>query len=98
MSGYYMYPSTDEIEKIFKLYHSKNYLHFVAGTNIETTKNKIYNGEYKADKQGMYSTASWANSDKNSQPGSHLMVTIATDKNGDIDQTNVDWESSKYPI
>jgi hypothetical protein len=46
----------------------------------------------------MYSLASLANSDKNTQPNSHLLVTIATNKDGNIDQTNVTWESSKYPV
>jgi hypothetical protein len=39
-----------------------------------------------------------ANSDKNTQPHSHLLVTIATNKNGNIDQTNEKSESSKYPV
>lgn len=46
----------------------------------------------------MYSLASLSNSNKNDQPNSHLLVTIATNKNGDIDQTDVDRESSKYPV
>ena len=74
------------------LYNCKNFLHFVAGTNLEmwgdVLKNKIYNGEYEADIHGFYSNASMANSDKNDHPGYHLMVTIGTDKTGDIDQTN----------
>ena len=39
-----------------------------------------------------------ANSDKNNFPNSHLLVTVATNKDGDIDQTNATGESSKYPI
>lgn len=39
-----------------------------------------------------------ANSDKNNFPNSHLLVTVSTNKDGDIDQTNAAGESSKYPI
>ena len=39
-----------------------------------------------------------SNSDKNTHPDSHLMVTIATDKTGDIDQTKETGISSKFPI
>lgn len=40
-----------------------------------------------------------SNSDKNAYPDSHLMVTIATDKTGDIDQTDVSYTgSSKVPF
>ena len=77
---------------------SENFIIFAAWTNVETTKNKIYNWEYEADEKWMYSLASLSNSDKNDQPNTHLLVTIATDKNWDIDQTDVDWESSKYPV
>jgi hypothetical protein len=77
---------------------SENILIFAAWTNVETTKNKIYNWEYEADEKWMYSLASLSNSDKNDQPNSHLLVTIATNKNWDIDQTDVDRESSKYPV
>ena len=61
-------------------------------------RNKIYNGDYKADEFGWYSTASMANSDRNTQPRSHLMVTIGTNSKGDIDQTNESVESSKFPV
>lgn len=77
---------------------SENILIFAAWTNVETTKNKIYNWEYEADEKWMYSLASLSNSDKNDQPNTHLLVTIATNKNWDIDQTGVDRESSKYPV
>ena len=61
-------------------------------------KNKIYNGEYEADEHGWYALPSMANSDKNNFPNSHLLVTVSTNKDGDIDQTNAAGESSKYPI
>ena len=85
-----------------ELFNSNDFIIFAAGTNINSKgwhlRNKIYNREYEADEYGRYSLASLANSDKNDQPNNHLLVTIATNKNGDIDQTGVDRESSKYPV
>ena len=85
-----------------QLFNSKNLLFFVSGTNImpwdDLIKNKIFNRDYVADANGLYSTPSFANSDKNTHPDSHLMVTIATDKTGDIDQTNETGISSNFPI
>ena len=85
-------------DKVKDLCNAKNFIIFSAWTNVETTKNKIYNWEYEADEKWMYSLASLSNSDKNNQPNTHLLVTIATNKNWDIDQTDVDRESSKYPV
>jgi hypothetical protein len=39
-----------------------------------------------------------SNSKKNSKPNSHLLVTIATDADGNIDQTGETYESTKYPV
>lgn len=36
----------------------------------------------------MYSLASGANSDKNTDPHNHIMVTIGTNKYGDTDKTS----------
>ena len=87
---------------ILDLCNSKNFIIFAAGTNIERSewqlKNKIYNGEYEADEYGQYSLASLSNSDKNTQPNSHLLVTIATNKKWNVDQTNETYESSKFPV
>ena len=88
---------------ILELCESKNFIIFAAGTNIMhpssgIIKNKIYNGEYEADEHGTYSLCSMANSDKNTHPGSHLLVTVATNSSGDIDQTNERYESSKFPV
>ena len=46
----------------------------------------------------MYSSGSLANSDKNHHPDRHIMVTIGTNKIGDIDQTGVIIESSRFPV
>ena len=84
------------------LFNSKNFIIFSAWTNIENPwwirKNKIYNEEYEADNHWIYSLASLSNSNKDTQPNTHLLVTIATNKDGNIDQTDVDRESSKYPV
>ena len=89
-------------QSIKDLCNSKKFIMFAAGTNIETVKwylkNRIYNGDYETNEHWMYSLASLSNSDKNTQPNSHLLVTIATNKDGNIDQTNVTRESSKYPV
>ena len=92
----------------FELYESKNYIHFAAGTNIKY-KNpgtedqqpwliKIYNGDYEADEKGEYSVCSMANSDKNTRPGSHLLVTIATDKSGHIHVDEKPITGTKFPV
>ena len=87
---------------VFDLCNENNVVIFVAGTNIDTynavIRNKIYNWDYEADEHGWYSFASLANSDKNSRPESHLFVTVATDSDGDIDQTSEIYESSRYPV
>ncbi len=86
----------------------KNSIHFAAGTNIEY-KNpgsedqqpwfiKIYNGDYEADEKGKYSACSLANSDKNTRPGSHLLVTIGTDKSGHINVDEGPVTGTKFPI
>ena len=89
-------------ESIKNLCKHNNFIIFAAGTNINSEewhlRNRIYNGEYEANEYWWYSLASLSNSDKNTQPNSHLLVTIATNKNWNIDQTDVDWESSKYPV
>jgi len=46
----------------------------------------------------MYSLSSLANSNKDTDPDSHLIVTIATNKSGDINQTGITQESSKFPV
>lgn len=86
----------------FELYNCKNYIHFAAGTNIEeeygSMRYKIFNGDYEADENGNYSTCSMANSDKNTRPESHLLVTIATDKTGEIHVDEEPVTGTKFPI
>lgn len=89
-------------QEIIDMLNSENIIMFSAGTNINrpwwVLKNKIYNWDYEADENWMYSLASMSNSKENSKPNSHLLVTIATDADWDIDQTNEIYESSKYPV
>lgn len=81
----------------------KNSIHFAAGTNITedsgSLRYKIYNGDYVADEHGRYSACSLANSDKNTRPESHLLVTIATNKTGDISvDEDLQTGSTTFPI
>ena len=96
------YDITLNKKNIKDLCNSKNFIIFVAGTNIKSTewqlKNKIYNGEYEADENWLYSLASLSNSNKNTDPNTHLLVTIATDRDWIIDQTNETVSSSKFPV
>ncbi len=89
-------------QSIIDLCNENNIIIFAAGTNIEThgwtLRNKIYNWDYTADENWCYSLASMSNSKKNSRPNSHLFVTIATDNDGNIDQTGITYESTKYPV
>lgn len=89
-------------QDILDLCDSKNFIIFTAGTNIERDNwiriNKIYNWEYETDWHWSYSLASLANSDKNNYPNSHLFVTIGTNAAWDINQTNENVQSSKFPV
>lgn len=81
----------------------KNFLIYAAGTNIGYNNdgvfvNKIYNSEYACGVHGCYSLASLANSDKNTSPGSHVFVTVANQANGNIDQTNENFASTRFPV
>ena len=89
-------------QDLIDLCNKNNIIVFIVGTNIEKhnwiLKNKIYNENYTTDEHWMYSQTSMANSKTNSRPNSHLLVTIATDSDGDIDQTGITYESTKYPV
>ncbi len=85
-----------------KYFDSGNLLLFIAGTNIDHWEddlvNKIVNGAYVADNNGIYSEASFANSDKNRWPDYPVMVTIGTNATGNVDQTGETREGSKFPV
>ena len=90
-------------ENLKDLCNSKQFIIFAAWTNTWTLdwifKNKIYNWQYEADQSWIYSLPSLSNSDKNNYPNSHLLVTIATNKDGDFDHTkDLINRGSNFPI
>jgi len=82
----------------------KNYLVFDAWWNIWEDENwvllnKIYQEDYKlSDEHSVYSNRSRAHNKTDNLLDRHIMITFWTNKNGDIDQTNERWESSKFPV
>ena len=96
------YINTVFSQDLIDLCDRNNIIIFVAGTNIQKhnwiLKNKIYNEEYTVNEHGIYSEASMGNSKNNSRPNSHLLITVATDADGNIDQTGITYESTKYPV
>ena len=82
----------------------KNFMLFWAWTNIGRwddwiLKNKIYQENINTnDEQWIYWMASTANWKSDTDIDRHLLVTIWTNANWDIDQTNQVVESSKYPV
>jgi hypothetical protein len=81
---------------------SKNFLIFVAWWNIGTKgwilRNKIYHEDVNGDEHWLYSLPSSANWKNDANPDRHMIVSIWTDADGDIDQTNEIYSSSKYPV
>lgn len=81
---------------------SKNYLLFVAWSNINEEnwilKNKIYHEDIDADEHWVYWVPSWANGINDTIVDMHTIVTIWTNAYGVIDQTNEIYESSKFPV
>lgn len=83
---------------------SENFIIFASWGNIWpvswTLRNKIYNKEYEMEDENWsyICTASGANSDKNTDPDNHIIVTVATNKNGDVDKTHKTGESSLFPV
>lgn len=92
------------LKNIKNISHLKNFIIFAAWGNIYTKDgtliNKIYNQEYVMEGENWiyFCNASGANSDKNTDPDSNIMVTIATNKDGDIDQTHEIYNSSLFPM
>ena len=82
----------------------KNFMLFWAWTNIGRwddwiLKNKIYQENINTnDEQWIYWMASTANWKSDTDIDRHLLVTIWTNRNWDIDQTNESVESSKFPV
>ena len=95
----YMLWDNDELKEMDK---SKNYLLFVAWSNINQKnwilKNKMYHEDMEADEHWVYWAPSRANGKNDSIIDRHLIITIWTNMRGNIDQTNEIYESSKFPV
>lgn len=91
-------------DKKYKEYDKqKNRLVFHALWNISRSywiiKNKAVQEDYDLpDEHSRYTDPSRAHSKNDYALDRHLMVTVATDKNGDIDQTDETVESSLFPV
>lgn len=89
-------------EKRKKLCKSQNFILFVAWWNIGTSwwylRNKIYHEDVTWDEHWVYWLPSTTNGKTNYNPNNHLIVSIWTNANGNIDQTNEIYESSKFPV
>ena len=92
------------IEQIKQFDKEKNVLIFSAWSNIRykddwTITNKIYQENYSLpDNHSVYTSASRAHSKDDNTINMHHMLTFGTDGDGDIDQTNEEAESSKFPV
>ena len=89
----------NEIKNLLK---SKNFLIFAAWWNINKEnwilKNQILHENVNGDEHWQYSLPSITNWKSDSEIDKHLIVTIWTNKNWDINQTNEIYESSKFPV
>ena len=87
---------------IKNLCKSKNFLIFVAWTNIEEEnlilKNQILHENINGDEHWVYSLSSITNWKNDTEADKHLIVTVWTNANWDINQTNEKYESSKFPV
>ena len=87
---------------IKELSRSKNFILFIAWSNIWkknwVLKNQIYHEGVNWDEHWVYGAPSRANWKNDSNVDRHLLVTIWTDADWDIDQTNETYESSRYPV
>lgn len=84
------------------LWKSKNFLIFIAWSNINTKnwilRNKIYHEDIDWDEHWVYGAPSPANWKKDNNADRHMIVTIWTNSTWNIDQTDEIYESSKYPV
>jgi len=94
--------NSNNIKDILK---AKNFIIFYAWTNIrnewnpKTLKNKVYQKDISTnDKYWMYCEASATNWKSDNSIDRHMLVTIWTNSEWDIDQTNEIYESSKFPV
>lgn len=98
----YIRLSERENDKIREICKSKNLIIFRAWSNIKeenwVLKNKIYHEDVVWDNHWVYSLQSIANWKNDTKIDKHLILTIWTDDDWDIDQTNEIYESSKFPV
>ena len=97
-----LYDSRHE-EKYKEFDKEKNRLVFCAWWNIRTEGNNLHNKIYQEDiplpdEHSVYSGRSRAHGKNDNTLDRHLLITFGTNKDGDIDQTNEDVESSKFPV
>ena len=81
----------------------KNRLVFCAWWNIRTEGGNLHNKVYQEDiplpdQHSVYGPRSRAHSKNDNTLDRHLLITFGTNKDGDIDQTNENGESSKFPV
>ena len=96
----YTWRTANNIKELLK---SKNFILFWAWTNILkrewTLKNKIYQEDiYTDDEHWIYALVSMANWKNDNNIDKHVLVTIATNKDWDVDQTNEIYGKSKFPV
>lgn len=75
---------------------------FKSGGNVKTVNgiliNKCFHKDVETDGHGLYSTQSMANGKADAKADMALLVSIGTDRTGDIDQTGYIYESSVFPV
>ena len=92
--------NTEEIKEYDK---EKNRLIFCAWWNIRTEGGNLHNKIYQEDlplpdEHSIYSSRSRAHGKNDNTLDRHLLITFGTNEDGDIDQTNEEAESSKFPV
>jgi len=97
-----IYNSRDN-EKFKQYDKEKNRLVFCAWWNIRTEGDNLHNKVHQenvslSDQHSVYDPRSRAHSKNDNTLDRHLLITFGTNKDGDIDQTNENGESSKFPV
>ena len=94
--------SSSEDPNIIKHCKAGRLILFKSGGNIhehyDVLVNKCFHKDVKGDEHGIYSLQSIANGKNDSDADMALFVTIGTNANGDMDQTNEIYASSLFPV
>ena len=92
----------EEYEKLRQSCKLKNCILFIAWSNIKTnnwiTKNQILHQDIAPNQSWIYGLPSYANWQNDSQANNHILITIWTNSNWNIDQTDETTFGSKFPI